>query len=92
MSRIYTVTSDGAVLVHDRPDQGPRTGYLSAAAIRSLISAMDEDPGGPLMILCGEPDRFRELLRTVPGFAERFRWVSAFDATPHAPERERPSR
>ncbi|MCQ0015585.1 hypothetical protein LUX39_19030 [Actinomadura madurae] len=85
LSRIYTVTSDGAVLVHDRPDQGPRTGYLSAAAIRSLISAMDEDPGGPLMILCGEPDRFRELLRTVPGFAERFRWVSAFDATPARP-------
>ncbi|WP_412520051.1 hypothetical protein K8Z49_18700 [Actinomadura madurae] len=91
VSGIYRLTPGGAVLVHDRPDQDPETGYLGAATIESLISAMDEDPDGPLMILCGEPARFRELFRTVPGFAERFRWVSAFDATPARP-RARASR
>ncbi|MEO3822575.1 SAV_2336 N-terminal domain-related protein [Actinomadura sp. B10D3] len=76
----------GFFLVRDRPAQGPEMTYLGAETIEPLISSWDENPDGPLMILCGDPDRLRELLRTVPGFADRFRWVSAFEAPPARPQ------
>ncbi|GAA4382082.1 hypothetical protein GCM10023088_47180 [Actinomadura verrucosospora] len=75
-------------LIGDAPEQGPETGYLNPDTIRSLLSLMRYERDGSLVILCGEPERFEQLLQTIPDFAERFRWVHAFDAEtapPRAP-------
>ena len=75
-------------LVGDAPEQDPETGYLNPGTIRSLLSLMRYERDGSLVILCGEPERFEQLLQTIPDFAERFRWVHAFDAEaapPRAP-------
>ncbi|WP_433467389.1 SAV_2336 N-terminal domain-related protein [Spirillospora sp. CA-128828] len=68
--------------VHDRRGQDAETGYLRRETIESLLSVMQYEHDETLMVLCGDPDRFGELRRAIPEFAERFRWISAFEAEP----------
>ncbi|WP_433477299.1 SAV_2336 N-terminal domain-related protein [Spirillospora sp. CA-142024] len=76
-------TNRGSVaLVHDRRGQDAETGYLRRETIESLLLVMQYEHDETLMVLCGDPDRFRELRRAIPEFAERFRWISAFEAGP----------
>ncbi|MES9538136.1 SAV_2336 N-terminal domain-related protein [Actinomadura sp. NPDC000600] len=80
VTRLLRSVRSTVFLVWDAPDQDPETGYLSPDMIHSLISMMRQERDGPLVALCGEPERFEEYLQTIPEFAERFRWVHAFDA------------
>ncbi|MEU8122702.1 SAV_2336 N-terminal domain-related protein [Spirillospora sp. NPDC049024] len=80
VTRLFRSVRSTVFLVWDAPDQDPETGYLQPDTIHSLISTMRYERDGSLVALCGEPERFEEYLQTIPEFAERFRWVHAFDA------------
>ncbi|MGI5203961.1 SAV_2336 N-terminal domain-related protein [Spirillospora sp. CA-108201] len=79
-AELFRMNRGSVSFLRDGPGQDPETGYLRPETIRNLISVMREETEEALVVLCGEPERFQELLRAVPEFAERFRWVHAFDA------------
>lgn len=88
---IHAVQGGVLFLNFDDPRQLPPRGSSFRALLDPLLSALPEAPEGPLVVLCGEPERFEEALRTVPELADRFRWIRAFDAA--SPEdAARPSR
>ncbi|WP_329094612.1 SAV_2336 family protein [Actinomadura citrea] len=85
---LFRLNRGSVSFLRDAPGQDAETGYLRPETVRELIAVMREEPEEALVVLCGEPERFEELLQTVPEFAERFRWVHAFHAdtvTPRAP-------
>lgn len=66
----------------DDPRPVPPGGASFRAFFDPLLSALPEAPEGPLVVLCGAPERVEEALRTVPELADRFRWTRAFHAAP----------
>ncbi|TDC61242.1 hypothetical protein E1200_29165 [Actinomadura sp. GC306] len=79
LKRLYSRSRGSVVLFHDPPGQDPGNSGLRPEMVRRLIRLMDEEHDDALIILSGEPARFHELRRTVPEFAERFRWVTALE-------------
>ncbi|TDE30718.1 FtsK/SpoIIIE domain-containing protein, partial [Actinomadura sp. 6K520] len=77
---LYRGSQGSVVLVHDARGVTPDASYLRPEVIRRLINVMEEEHEDALLVLCGDAARFSELLRTVPGFAERFRWVTAMES------------
>ncbi|MER7542466.1 SAV_2336 N-terminal domain-related protein [Spirillospora sp. NPDC127506] len=73
---------EGVLLIEDGQADG--TGYFfHPEVVRALISAMDERPDGPLLILCGDAESVSAVRGAVPGFEERFTAVGRIAGPPH---------
>ncbi|MEU9839330.1 SAV_2336 N-terminal domain-related protein [Actinomadura sp. NPDC048032] len=76
----HAVQSGVLFLNLDDPRPAPPGGSAFRARFDPLLSVLPEAPEGLLIVLCGEPERFEEALRSVPELAGRFRWIRTFDA------------
>ncbi|MEU4822796.1 SAV_2336 N-terminal domain-related protein [Actinomadura sp. NPDC023710] len=63
----------------DDPGAMPPDDSSVRALFTPLLSALPEEPEGPLVVLCGEPEQFEKLRRAVPELARRIRWIHTFD-------------
>ncbi|MEV4000821.1 SAV_2336 N-terminal domain-related protein [Actinomadura sp. NPDC049753] len=90
VAEIFRANRGGVLLFRDLVGQNATSRYLRPEPIGKLVEAMRRRRrDDTLVVLCGKPDYFEgSLVRVVPGFADRFRWVDAFDAEaapPRAP-------
>ncbi|GGT87823.1 SAV_2336 N-terminal domain-related protein [Actinomadura citrea] len=90
---ISAVRSRVLFLHLDDPGAMPPDDSSVRALFAPLLSALPEEPKGPLVVLCGEPEQFEKLRRAVPELARRIRWIHTFDAAaPAGAARPSPSR